>query len=238
MVRCLGKEGFAVATAASGEEGLALARSLEPVAIVLDVLMPGMDGWAVLTALKEDAVLREIPVVMVTVVEDRNMGFALGAVDYLTKPVDRDRLAAVLRKYRRGSEPGAVLLVEDDASTRAMLRRMLESEGWSADEAENGRVALERVAAQPPGLILLDLMMPEMDGFEFVEALRRREEWRRIPVVVITARDLDGDDRRRLNGSVERILRKGDYTRESLLDELRRRVTCSARARQSAAGAT
>jgi PAS domain S-box-containing protein len=215
------KEGFAVAVATTGPEGLRMARELRPSIITLDVMMPGMDGWAVLTQLKAEAELAEIPVIMVTIVDDRNLGYALGATDYLTKPVDRDRLAALVRKYRRQGARDVVLIVEDDAGTRDMLRKTLEKEGWDVAEAENGRVALQRIAHTPPSLILLDLMMPEMDGFAFVTELRRNEAWRRVPVVVLTSKDITLDDRRRLTGSVELILQKGAASREAILAEIR-----------------
>ena len=218
MQRFLGKEGFRVLTAANGEDGLRLAREQRPDAITLDVMMPGMDGWAVLSALMADLTLTDIPVIMLTIVDDKRMGYALGASEYLTKPIDRARLIAVLSKYRRDLP---VLVVDDDAAVRMLLRRILEAEGYSVVEAENGRVALERMGERAPGAILLDLMMPEMDGFEFLSALHERKAWRQIPVVIITAKDLTAEDHERLNGSVVRILQKGAYEREDLLAEVR-----------------
>ncbi len=224
MTRYLTAEGFSVIAAPGGEDGLRLAREAHPMAITLDILMPGMDGWAVLTALKADREVADIPVVVVSIVDDRNLGVALGAVDYLTKPVDRERLFALLEKYRQKGHGEGVLIVEDEATTREGLRRLLEKEGWEVREAENGRVALERMAERLPSLILLDLMMPEMDGFQFVEELRRHERWSAVPIVVVTAKDLTAEDRRRLSGSAERILQKGAYSREQLLAEVRRLV--------------
>jgi CheY-like chemotaxis protein/signal transduction histidine kinase len=221
MSRHLSKEGFEVITASSGKEGLRLARETSPLAITLDVLMPEMDGWAVLSALKSDPALEDIPVIMLTVMDDRNLGFSLGASDFLNKPVERTRLLAVLNKYRTGSSSGPVLLVEDDPTTRLMLRRMIEKEGWGVNEAENGRIALERIAGARPAVILLDLMMPEMDGFEFLGELRKNESLYSIPVVVVTAKDLTTEERERLQGSVHRIIQKGSYRREELLDEVR-----------------
>jgi CheY-like chemotaxis protein len=215
------KEGFAVAVATTGPDGLRMARELRPAIITLDVMMPGMDGWAVLTQLKAEPELAEIPVIMVTIVDDRNLGYALGATDYVTKPVDRDRLASLVRKYRRAGGRDVVLLVEDDAGTRDMLRKTLEKEGWDVAEAANGRIGLEQVAQSKPSLILLDLMMPEMDGFAFVTELRKTEEGRRLPVIVLTSKDITPDDRRRLTGFVELILQKGAASRESILTEIR-----------------
>jgi DNA-binding response OmpR family regulator len=202
MARGLSKENFKVVTAPSGEDGIRIAREIKPDIITLDILMPGMDGWAVLRALKSDLALCDIPVIMISMMDDKEMGHTLGAADFLPKPIDRDRLLATLRRYRRPGVGNAVLVVEDDKDIRDMMRRALEMDGWKVAEAENGRVALTRVEASRPDLILLDLMMPEMDGFEFVEALRRKDAWSGIPVVVVTAKDLSATDRARLDGHV------------------------------------
>jgi signal transduction histidine kinase/DNA-binding response OmpR family regulator len=218
--RFLVAEGFGVRTATSGEDGLRLAREEPPDLITLDVVMPQMDGWSVLQQLKAEPALAEIPVILVTITDDRNLGYALGAAEYLTKPVDWDQLGAVLRRYADAGEEPLALVVDDEADARDMLRRGLERAGWRVAEAENGRVALERVAEAPPRLILLDLMMPEMDGFEFVVQLRRNEAWWSIPVLVITAMELTADDRARLEGNVARIIQKGSYGRDELLREV------------------
>lgn len=229
MQRFLIKEGFRVHLAANGEVGLHLAKELRPAAITLDVMMPGMDGWAVLTALKADPDLVDIPVVMLTMVDEKNLGYALGASDYLTKPIERERLRAVLDKYRCDHPKCSVLLVEDDELTREMMRRMLEKEGWLVAEAENGRVGLERVAECNPQVILLDLMMPEVDGFQFLIQLRQRPEWYIIPVVVVTAMNLTEAERQQLNGSVTKILQKGAYSRDELLIQVRDLVATNIR---------
>ena len=187
MQRFLGREGFRVVATGRGEEALRLAREIAPDAITLDVMMPGMDGWAVLAALKADAATADIPVVMVTIVDDRNLGYALGAADYLTKPIDRERLVAVLARHR---PQRPILVVDDDPALRELLRRTLEREGYAVLEADDGRAALARIEERLPGLILLDLMMPHMNGFELLTELRARPEWRGIPVVVVTAKDL------------------------------------------------
>ena len=219
--RFLTKEGFRVRTAAGGAAGLRLARQLRPVAITLDVMMPGMDGWSVLLALKADRDLRDIPIIMLTMVDDPDRGFALGAAEFATKPVDRARLSQILKKYTCPRPPCPVLLVEDDPAIRELTRTMLEKEGWKVSEAENGRVALECMERERPRLIVLDLMMPEMDGFEFVARVRQKLEWRLIPIVVLTAYDLSVKERRRLNGYVETVLQKGGDSREALLLQLR-----------------
>jgi CheY-like chemotaxis protein len=236
MSRFLAKEGFEVHTAANGEEGLRLARELHPHSITLDVLMPGMDGWGVLAALKADPELATIPVIMLTIMDDKNIGFALGAADFVSKPIDREHLLLTLKKYQCKRPPCPILVVEDDPATREMLRRTLQKEGWTVIEAENGRVGLERVVESPPQMILLDLMMPEVDGFEFVAQLRRRDEWRSIPVVVVTAKGLTVEDRLRLNGYVEKILQKGMFSRDEMLREVRELVSAGISSRRGGNG--
>jgi CheY-like chemotaxis protein len=214
--RTLAVHGFRLESAYSGEEGLLLARKLHPQAITLDVMMPGMDGWTVLLSLKAIPELADIPVVMLTIADNKNLGYSLGAAEFLTKPLDRRRLTAVMLRYKRRA-PHRALIVDDDPASRDMLHRLLEGDGWTVIEAENGRVALDRMAEVPPGVILLDLMMPEMDGFGFLEELHKREQFRSVPIVVITAKDLTEEDRRRLNGGVENVIQKGTYKRDELL---------------------
>ncbi len=224
LSRTLEKEGFTVYGAKSGEEGMKLARSLRPAVITLDILLPGMDGWSVLASLKSDPELATIPVVVLTIEDKRNLGFTLGAADYLIKPVNRDRLLAVLARYRAAGAERSVLVIDDDPNARNLLRRLLENDGWSVRQAENGVTALEHLRRKPSSVILLDLMMPEMDGFQFLAALKEKEELRGTPVIVVTAKDLTDEDRKRLNGQVKRILRKGAYGREELLAEVSRVV--------------
>ena len=233
--RFLNKEGLKMIGARSGDEGIRLAKEMHPAVITLDVLMPGMDGWAVLTELKADPAISEIPVIMVTIMDEKQMGYALGAADYLTKPIDWDRLAAILQRYECARPPCPVLVVEDDPVMREMLHRRLEKEGWKVIDAENGRVALERMTERQPDLILLDLMMPEMDGFQFLDEIHKREDWRPIPIIVVTAKELTAQDRQRLNGSVEKILQKGAYSREELIREVRDLVTASLRPKSAGA---
>ena len=180
--------------------------------------MPQMDGWAVLGALKEDPELENIPVIMLTIVDDWRIGFSLGAADYLTKPIDREKLLAVLARLCPDNGGMRVLVIEDDAPTRELVRRALESRGWRVAEAENGVVGLQRMGEAPPDLVLLDLMMPEMDGFEFLSRMRQDERWREIPVVVVTAKTLTADDHTRLkDGFVEKLINKSEQNLENLL---------------------
>ena len=222
--RTLQSSGFRVVTCSDGQEALRLARSVKPAAITLDVIMPGLDGWAILDALKSDPETRGIPVVMVTMTDDKEMGYALGAEEFLTKPIERKQLVSILERF--GDDPERrVLVVDDSPEVREMLRRALEQEGWSVDEAENGRVAFDQLGRALPSLILLDLMMPVMDGFEFLMELRKRDDLREIPVVVVTAKDLTDEDRARLDGDVAYMLSKRGLGQEELLGQLRELVS-------------
>jgi CheY-like chemotaxis protein len=227
MRQFLAREGFDVVTARHGAEGLEVARRQRPGLITLDVLMPGLDGWDVLRQLKADPELAAIPVVMLTILDEKNKGFALGAADYMTKPFDRDRLRVVLARHRGLGAGRSVLIVEDDPDTRASLRRALTAEGWLVREAEHGRAALDQLGDGPVDLVLLDLMMPEMDGFEFLAEFRRRADGQDVPVVVVTAADLTAEDHARLDGGVLHVLQKAGSTRDQLLAELRRLVAQS-----------
>ena len=224
MRRFLAREGFDVVTASDGEEGLRLAHQLHPALITLDVLMPGMDGWSVLQALKADPALAPIPVVMLSILDEQNRGYALGAADYLTKPIQRDRLRALLARHRGHAAGKQVLIVDDDPEARRWLARALAAEGWQTSEAGDGGAALERIRERAPDLILLDLLMPEMDGFEFLTRLQADALGPRVPVVVVTAADLTEDDHRRLNGAVEKVLLKQACSRDELLQTLRELV--------------
>jgi len=218
--RSLTREGYRVELAADGRTGLELAERLQPRAITLDVMMPEMDGWTVLQRLKANPKTAELPVIMATMVDEKNLGFSLGAVDYLTKPINWEQLHRMLAKHVTGPDGKGILLIEDDANTRDMTRRQLEKARWTVTEAENGRVGLERLKANRPTLILLDLMMPEMDGFEFMDEFRRHRDWQGIPVIVVTAKELTQEDHERLNGWVVRILEKGSLSAQQLLAEI------------------
>ena len=222
LSQLLTREGYAVALAATGVEGLNLVRELKPAAIILDIKLPDLDGWTVLSALKGNPDLADIPVIVLTIVDDRARGYALGAAEYLVKPIDRTRLRAMLEKYC--GRQGQILLVEDDETTRETTRDLVVRHGFTVVEAANGREALDRLAEGLPDLILLDLLMPEMDGFEFLDEVRRGPTWRAIPVIVLTAKDLTEEDRQRLNGRATRIIQKAGQSREQLVAELRRAI--------------
>jgi len=219
--RYLIKEGFCVRTASSGEEGLEIAREVHPEAITLDLLMPGVDGWSVLTQLKADPDLANTPVVIVTILDDRDMGYTLGAADYLTKPIDQQRLVSIIRRHCDKRTPAPILLIEDDADSRHLISGMLEKAGWSVTAVEDAESGLASLARQEPALILLDLLLPGMDGFQFIETLHHNSNWRSIPIVVVTAKDLSPEEHAFLNSSVQIIMKKGLYSRSELLDIVR-----------------
>jgi CheY-like chemotaxis protein len=209
LAKTLEKEGYRVVSARNGVEALALAREHRPQAITLDVLMPQMDGWRALKELKADAELRDIPVIMVTVLNERGMAIPLGAAEFVTKPVDRQRLTAILRDHCPSPSNASILVVEDDLPTRETLCRLVASMGYAAHVAVNGRSGLDWLGKHPaPSLILLDLMMPEMDGFEFLQELRKRPVFVDVPVIVVTAKELTPQDVRILSGQTERIIAK------------------------------
>ena len=219
MTRFLERQRFAVRTAGDGRIGLDLARTLKPRAILLDVMMPDMDGWSVLAALKADPETAGIPVVMVSFVADAAMSASLGAVEAVPKPVDWTRLRTIMEQFRAAD--GDVLVVDDDADMRHRLRTVLERNGWSVREAENGCEALDRVRHGVPRLILLDLTMPVMDGFSFLDRLRLLPGCADVPVVVLSARNVTAEEHGRLS-EADRILRKGDASLQDIATELRK----------------
>ncbi len=222
--RMFSKEGFEVFSAISGEEGLIRAREIKPNAIVLDVLMPGMDGWSVLASLKSDKETSEIPVIMLSMVDDRTRGYAMGVTEYLTKPADKQQLLSILRRSVREGPTAPILVVDDDQNQRELLRRMLEGEGWEVIAAHNGRAAIEAVNARRPACIILDILMPEMDGIQFVSELRSHSDYQDIPIAVLTSHDLTADEHSRLNGEVQQIMQKG-IGRSELLNMVRQMVS-------------
>ncbi len=229
LTRFLERQGFAVRAAADGQAGLALARALRPTAILLDVEMPRVDGWSMLHSVRADPALAETPVVMVSVINEQGLGYALGATDYLVKPVDWDHLKEIIDRYRppesRGDPSreasGTVLVVDDDLDLRARLRTQLERGGLQVIEAADGQEALAEVDRSVPGLVLLDLMMPVMDGFAFLKALRARPHGRNIPVVVLTARDMTAEERESLGKQADRVIVKGSVSLRDLAKDLR-----------------
>jgi signal transduction histidine kinase/CheY-like chemotaxis protein/ligand-binding sensor domain-containing protein len=223
--RTLQPEGFIIRSAMDGKAGLKMARELRPALITLDVMMPHTDGWSVLSALKSDPDLCNIPVVMLSIIGDKELGFALGASDYLIKPVNRGLLLSALKKYLPEPHGNHVLIVEDDPNLRELLRRMLEAENIDVVEAENGAIGIEKIKERIPGLILLDLMMPVMDGFAVLAELHRTPQWQRIPVVVVTAKELSEADRMQIIRRSDAIVQKGALSKKDLLREIKQLIS-------------
>jgi CheY-like chemotaxis protein len=216
----LRKEGMRVIEAQSGEAALELARKLHPAAITLDVMMPHMDGWSVLTALKSDPELAAIPVVVVTITTDRGVALSLGAADFMPKPIERARLLSVLNNLLNG--PRTVLLVEDDPHTREVTRRQIQKLGVEVVATSNGREAITWLSTNPlPGLVLLDLVMPEMDGFSVLDEMETHSEWRSVPVVILTGKDLTPQEKGVLQGRVRHVLEKGSASADNLVSVVR-----------------
>ena len=218
----LGKEGYTIAGTATSKESRTRAKEFRPNIIILDTLAPEVEGWNLLAQFKADAELSSIPVILLTMVDDvKTAGTALGAADYLIKPVDGNKLLPVLDRLCAAQKETSILVVEDDPPTRLMVCRLVEREGWMAVPAENGRRALDLLKTFTPSVVLLDLLMPEVDGFSVLREMRAHPEWREIPVVVLTSLDLTGEVRRLLQQQAERVLQKGRYTKEELLKEVR-----------------
>lgn len=221
LKRYLSKVGYRVAIAANGYEALELAKKLRPDAITLDVMMAGIDGWEVLSRLKADPELAHIPVIVLTLVEDKDIGYSLGASEYLIKPVSRDQLVRVLRKYRNEQQYHKIMVVEDDDVTREMMIRMLSKGQWQVLPMSNGQTALDKLrSGERPQVILLDLMMPNMSGFDFIEQFRQDSDFAHIPIIVLTAQELTVEQRIWLNERVDMVLQKGSYTRNELINEI------------------
>ncbi len=220
--RSLSKDGYRVIMATSGEAGLVLARSHRPDIITLDVMMPQMNGWQVLAAIKADVHLSTTPVVLLSVVENNEIAMALGATDCLTKPIDWGKLQVCLDRLLPRNDPDRILVVEDDPASSELVTRILQKDGWKIEKASNGREAFACMEASPPSLVLLDLMMPEMDGFELVARLRTHPTLSKIPVLVLTSKMLTPEDHARLNGRVLDVLSKGTTERNDLLEAVRR----------------
>jgi PAS domain S-box-containing protein len=221
LVRMLESEGYKVLQADSGLRGIELAEAHRPDLITLDVLMPGMDGWAVLTRLKESHELAEIPVIIVSLVRDKGIGYALGAADFINKPIDRKRLLSVMDRFRPLSGPAHVLVIDDDSEARQLVRHAAEREGWAVREADSGFSGLQSIREAPPGVVVLDLMMPEMDGFEVLETIRASESTRNLPVIVLTAKDLTLGERDLLTRKVSWVMEKASYSRADLVEHVR-----------------
>jgi signal transduction histidine kinase/CheY-like chemotaxis protein len=215
----LAESGYRVVGALNGAEGLQKARDLRPFAITLDIMMPHKDGWEVLHELKADPATKDIPVIVVSIVDNKDLGYRLGAFDYLLKPFDRDAIAAALS--RLSPREGRILVVDDDPHVIDMVRQLLEEDPYEIVAAADGQEALEAVAHRRPDVILLDLLMPNMDGFAVIEHLQQDPEYRRIPIIVLTAKTLTVGEQALLDQSVVKVVQKMGLDRSAFIQELR-----------------
>ena len=216
----LSRDGYAVFTANSGEKGFMKAKQILPDIIILDIVMPDVDGWTVYKKIKNTPLLSEIPIIIITIGDYEKMAEDFGVIDFLSKPIEWTALSKMLDKYKNNSKSRHILVVDDDATTRVILRKMLIKDGWRVEEAENGEDALGKISKERPELILLDLLMPIMDGFEFLKKIRESDEWKDIPVMVITSKDLSEDDYSFLSANVDQVIQKGKYTRKELIKRI------------------
>ncbi|NKB71609.1 MAG: response regulator [Candidatus Latescibacteria bacterium] len=223
----LTEEGYRVVGASSAMEGLAKARELDPYAITMDIMMPGIDGWEMMARLKSDPQTRAIPLIILSIVDNREMGYRLGADEYLVKPVDKDALVSVLQRF--AGQDRQVLVVDDDPLVVDLLRQLLEEEGWQVRSAGNGEEGLAAMGRQRPDLVLLDLMMPVVDGFEMLRSLRGNPVWNDLPVVVLTAKELTRQESEELRSQTTRVIEKEGLDPERLMEGLRQSLKNLAR---------
>lgn len=213
-------DGFMVYTANSGEKGLRKAKQILPDIIILDIVMPDIDGWTVYKKLKGTPLLSEIPVIIITIGDYNKMAKDFGVVDFLSKPIDWKMLSNILEKYTSIATKRHILVVDDDSTTRIILKKMLVKDGWRVEEAEHGKDAVKCIKDEQPELILLDLLMPVMDGFELLNILKDNDEWKKIPIIVITSKDLTEEDYSFLTANVDTVIQKGKYTRKELIKRI------------------
>ena len=216
------REGYNVISAYNGTEGLKAVREAKPDVILLDIMMPEVDGWMVLSELKDDAQFQHIPIIVHSMINEKRRGFSLGASDYLSKPVDLKVLSTVIKRYvKEDATAFNVLILEDDPATQEIFKRATEKQGWSAKVAENGRIGLAKLTEQMPDIILLDLMMPEMDGLEFLDTMRQNPAWQDIPVIAVTAKVLTEADKAQLNLQAQRVIKKAENAPSDLVQQIR-----------------
>ena len=217
--------GYEVATASDGEELLDLARRKKPFAVVTGLKLPKKDGWEVLRELKESAETSDIPVVIVSASEDKDLGFALGALDYMEKPVDRERLLKTLGRIhfleRDGSKRLSVLVVDDDPNVMRFMEDVIQSQGFALLKASTGEEAVKTAVERTPDLMVLDLLIPGISGFEVIERLRKHPATRKLQVIIFSAKELTPEDKSRLGTGIKRVISKGDFKKEDLISELR-----------------
>lgn len=210
--------GYSVVVAADGVEGLELVRRIEPVAVILDVRLPRLDGWDVLARLKADPATASLPVVIVSMIDERGRGFALGAAEYLVKPVDRERFLSALERYVPArSERPTVVVIDDDPMDLDLVEAVLTPAGYSVLRAGGGEEGVALVGREQPAVVLLDLLMPGIDGFAVIDRLRADPTTADVPIVVLTAKEMTSDDRARLGGQIDYLAQKGAFGGKQLV---------------------
>jgi len=225
----LGSAGYLSVRARHGDEAIRLAREARPIAVTLDLVLPGIDGWEVLKTLKSDDATRDIPVVIISRVDERDLGVALGADDYFVKPVDRDRLLNRVRQLTTADQSKTrLLLIDDDTSLHELLDDELTRLGYTIESAFNGETGFAAAKENAPDVIILDLMMPGMSGFEVAGLLKDHPSTARIPILVLTSKEISADDRRELQSKVAACVQKGQSARDQLVAEIRRLRSASA----------
>jgi CheY-like chemotaxis protein len=218
-------QGYRVLTAADGNLGFDMAKKHQPDAITLDVVMPGgLDGWEVLNRLKDYEATQSIPVVMVSVMAEQENGSALDVEDYLVKPIDMNRLSRVIERATGQSNSQSLLLVDDDSASLEAMRRILEEAGWKTSQASDGAEALEELEKNRPAAIVLDLLMPVMDGFEFLEKLQANDQLSAIPVIVLSGKDPSEKEQRFLRERVTTVLKKDQRSADELIATINDRI--------------
>jgi len=212
-------EGYYVVGALNADEGIRKAKEIHPFAVTLDIMMPQKDGWAVLNDLKADPITRDIPIIVLSIIDNKELGFSLGAFDYLVKPFEKEAIMATFKRIP-GVPAKRVLVVDDEPDAVDLLTQILQDEGYQVKGVLSGGEALRSLDAAPPDIILIDLLMPEMDGFEVIQRVKANPKWRDIPIIVVTAKDLTHADLGFLHKSVDRIIQKSGLARQDLMKEI------------------
>lgn len=221
LQRTLGEEGFRVEASYSGQEGLEKAAVLSPDLIILDVIMPDMSGWPVLAQLKNNPGLLHVPVIMHSMTDERATASALGAADYISKPADKNELVVAIKKHLRANVNKTILVIDGDVDARRLTRMVFDNEGWGVIECADAEVGLMRVAEQKPSAIVLDTDLPKMSATDFMQALKENEQWKSIPVLVLTGEAIDDSERKKLLVHADMVIEKGAFSLDTLLRRLR-----------------
>ena len=225
MSHYLTEGGYRVAHVFNGADAVKHVRELEPFAVILDIMLPGKNGWQILQELQSDDTTQDIPVIILSIIDNRDLGFALGATDYLIKPVKKETLLEKLHELNlvksKGRRPVNILCIDDNEGVRELLKEILETEGYDVISATTGKDGVTKALHYRPDLVILDLLIPDMDGFELSQALKSNAATADIPIIVLTAKDITVEERLRLVGNTESIMQKSCFSKEDLLAHIR-----------------